>query len=477
MNRSRRAKGDGYLYKKRGRGAWRVRWTFEGKTHDESTGTEDYEQAKKVAKQKTAVHSALGDVRALTARLEKAKDERNVLEAKVNPSLNLFRMVDAFASCDVVRRRKNSPATIDTWHRFGNALIDRFGGTTEMRTITREQAEEFMREFEGKVGPAYFNHATTFYRRVWNVLSTYDSPTELKARLGPESPWKYILPMKVNETVGRKPFTPDQLKRIWRALDEIGDSDLKLLFDLARNTGARMHDLVSWKWDENITFTTTDDRFEAMVDYRPIKTMRSTGKSLCIPIMEERVVSELYRRYNSREKGGDLVFPSFHETYESGRSSVLSAYCQKVFVKAGLTTHVKVEGNKKLNCVYGLHSFRHTLVSELFNKGVDISTIQHLYSGHGSAFVTELYSHANIDKKRADLSNLVPIDVAPAQPPKWMPDLSVAELKALDDLETVDASRPAKILMKSILGVKDRNDLVAIKEWLERRIAAMDGAK
>jgi hypothetical protein len=30
--------GEGTLYKKRGRGCWRVRWMFEGKLHDESTG-------------------------------------------------------------------------------------------------------------------------------------------------------------------------------------------------------------------------------------------------------------------------------------------------------------------------------------------------------------------------------------------------------------------------------------------------------
>ena len=44
--------GDGYLYQKRGAGCWRVRWTVQGKEHDESTGTTDYEIAKKIAKQK-----------------------------------------------------------------------------------------------------------------------------------------------------------------------------------------------------------------------------------------------------------------------------------------------------------------------------------------------------------------------------------------------------------------------------------------
>ena len=139
--------GEGTLYKKRGRGCYRVKWMFEGKLHDESTGTEDLEKARKIARQKTACSSALGDVKALSARLEKAKDEQTYLEAKTNPSLNLFRMVEAFKSCDVIRRRKNSEATIGSWNNFGNLLINRFGGTTEMRQLKREQVEAFMRDF------------------------------------------------------------------------------------------------------------------------------------------------------------------------------------------------------------------------------------------------------------------------------------------------------------------------------------------
>lgn len=128
-----------------------MRWMFDGKMHDESTGTTDLERARKIARQKTSCTSALGDVRSLTARLEKAKDEQTFLEAKTNPSLNLFRMVDAFKTCDVVRRRNNAQPTIRAWYNYGNLLIYRFGGATEMRQLKREQVEEFMRIYETKV--------------------------------------------------------------------------------------------------------------------------------------------------------------------------------------------------------------------------------------------------------------------------------------------------------------------------------------
>ena len=147
--------GAGHLYQKNGSGCWRIRWMFEGKLHDESTGTTDYEKAQKRAKEKTACSQALGDVRALTARLERAKDEQTILEAKTNPSLNLFRMVAAFSSCDIVRRKKNSKRTLDAWQGYGNLLINHFGGNTEMRQLTREGVEAFMRDYESKVSATH----------------------------------------------------------------------------------------------------------------------------------------------------------------------------------------------------------------------------------------------------------------------------------------------------------------------------------
>ena len=467
--------GEGHLYKKRGRGCWRVRWTFEGKTHDESTNTTDLEKARKIAREKTACSCALGDVRMLSARLERAKDEQTYLEAKSNPSLNLFNMVKAFMSCDVVRRRKNSDATIRSWVSIGNLLIDEFGGATEMRQLTREQVERFMRNYETRVSPSRFNSAFQFFKRVWDTLKKYDSPTELPARLHNESPWEYIMPMKRGEVVGKKPFTKEQLEKIWRVLEEINDADLTLLFDLARNTGARLHDLVSWKWDEHLRFNINGEgsKIEAVLEWRPIKTQNSSAKLMIIPILDERVVRELYKRYEQRGEGEEYILPKMLELYNKNKACALTNMCQRVFVRAGLETKQKVDGNSRANCVYGIHSFRHTLVSELFEKGVDLGTIQHLYTGHGSSYVTELYAHANMDKKRVDLSNLAHIDMGVAQPTCGS-DLSDEDKRAYDEISTMeDASREVKAHLKGLIGMKSKVDLEQIRAWLDKRISQL----
>lgn len=471
--------GEGYLYQKvKGRGCWRVRWTFDGKRHDESTGTEDLEQARKIARQKTACSEALGDVRALTARLERAKDEQTILEAKTNPSLNLFRMVAAFSSCDIVRRKKNSKRTIDAWQGYGNLLINHFGGNTEMRQLTREGVEAFMRDYESKVSATRFNDVLRFFKRAWDVLSKYDSPTELKARLPIESPWEYVLPMKKNEVVGKKPFTPEQLNKIWRVLEKMNDPDLTLLFDLARNTGARLHDLVSWKWDEHLTFTLDGGKPQATLEWKPIKTINSTGKLMVIPILDQRVVMELWKRSKARKVGEEYILPRMLEIYNrsNGSGTHLARICQSVFKQAGIETTQKIEGNSRANCVYGMHSFRHTLVSELFNKGVDISTIAHCYTGHGSNFMTELYAHADMDKKKIDLSKLVRIDTAKKAPTKidtFLSMLNNEDREEYDRIKLMDVSKPIQNELVSLLKFKSKKELETIRDWIDKRIGGL----
>ena len=468
--------GEGTLYKKRGRGCWRVRWMFEGKLHDESTGTEDIEKARKIARQKTACSSALGDVKALSARLEKARDEQTYLEARTNPSLNLFRMVVAFRSCDVVRRRKNSDATIRGWNNYGNLLINRFGGNTEMRQLTRAQVEEFMRDYETKVSAARFNGALQFFKRVWDTLKKYDSPQELKARLTSESPWEYILPMKTNEVVGKKPFTPEQLTKIWRVLEEIGNPDLTLLFDLARNTGARLHDLVSWKWDEHLKFSMEDGKPQATLEWKPLKTANSTGKIMVIPILDQRVVMELWKRSKKRKAGEEYILPKMLALYQHNKACGLTNLTQSVFQKAGIETKQKVEGNARKNCVYGMHSFRHTLVSELFRGGVDIGTIAHLYTGHGSNYMTELYAHANMDKKRVDLSHLSQIETSQKEPTKVETFLSMLgedDKKEYDRIQLMDIDRRVKSELVSLLKFKSKEEITIIRDWLNSRLESI----
>jgi len=267
------------------------------------------------------------------------------------------------------------------------------------------------------------------------------------------------------------------LNRIWRVLEEINDPDLTLLFDLARNTGARLHDLVSWKWDEHLKFGVGDDgKPTATLEWKPLKTANSTGKLMVIPILDNRVIMELWKRSKAREVGQEYILPKMLELYNRSRAYHLIKLCQSVFIKAGLETTQKVEGNSRANCIYGMHSFRHTLVSELFNKGVDLGTIQHLYAGHSSSFITELYAHADMNQKRIDLAKLSPIETAPKAPTKIESILSMMtdkDREEYDHIKTMDAPKNVMNELVSLLKFKSRNELEIIKDWIVKRLASI----
>ena len=55
--RSNRLHGQGCLYQKRGRGAWRVRWMKRGELYDISTETMDREEAETIAREIILKHS------------------------------------------------------------------------------------------------------------------------------------------------------------------------------------------------------------------------------------------------------------------------------------------------------------------------------------------------------------------------------------------------------------------------------------
>jgi hypothetical protein len=178
----------------------------------------------------------------------------------------------------------------------------------------------------------------------------------------------------------------------------------------------------------------------------------------------------------SRQVGEEHILPKMLALYNRNKACPLTFLCQSVFKKAGIETMQKVDGNARANCVYGMHSFRHTLVSELYQKGVDLGTVQHLYTGHGSSYVTELYAHASMDQKRIDLSKLSRIDTQRKEPSKFetfVGMLNDDDKEEYDRIKTMDIPKNVSYELVGLLKFKSRNDLTTIKEWIDRRLTTL----
>jgi len=197
---------------------------------------------------------------------------------------------------------------------------------------------------------------------------------------------------------------------------------------------------------------------------------------MVIPILDQRVVMELWKRSKARKAGEEYILPSMLALYQHNKACGLTKLTQSVFQKAGIETKQKVEGNARKNCVYGMHSFRHTLVSELFRGGVDIGTIAHLYTGHGSNYMTELYAHANMDKKRVDLSHLSQIETSQKEPTKvetFLSMLNEDDKKEYDRIQLMDIDRRVKSELVSLLKFKSKDEITIIRDWLNSRLESI----
>jgi hypothetical protein len=235
--------------------------------------------------------------------------------------------------------------------------------------------------------------------------------------------------------------------------------------------------LVSWKWDEHLKFNLDENgKPQATLEWKPLKTANSTGKIMVIPILDQRVVMELWKRSKARKVGEEYILPSMLALYNRNKACALTNLTQSVFKKAGIETKKEVEGNSRANCVYGMHSFRHTLVSELFKKGVDLGTIQHLYTGHGSSYVTELYAHADMDKKKIDLSKLAHIETAQKEPTKvetFLSMLNEDDKKEYDNIQLMDIDKRVKAELVSLLKFKSKEEITIIRDWLNSRLESL----
>lgn len=372
---TRRTRGGGTLVK-RGK-VFFARWTLEGKTYTQTTGTSSRREAEARLEEFTAPFRLGSEAQALetlTARLGGVQEEIARHEDS-KPALPLANAWKAYT--DSQKRPDSGEGTLATYelqfNRFVSWMTSNFPKVKELRDVTEAQAEAFSRNLAKERSPNTHNKYITLLRAMWRILGKVAKATG--------NPWDGIT-LKTLDTHSRRALTLEELATIYKSVD----GEMKTLFGLGLYTGLRLGDCALLKWS-------SVDMVRRIITAVPSKTARHTnGKAVIVPI-HSALLSILSESYRQGLKG--FVLPELAEMYHRDHTA-LTKQIQSIFEACGIQTQSQVAKRSQNSVDVGFHSLRHTFVSLSANAGTPLAVVQSIV-GHSSQAMTEHYYHASAD--------------------------------------------------------------------------------
>ena len=189
----------------------------------------------------------------------------------------------------------------------------------------------------------------------------------------------------MQERVVKVPYTPDHLEEL----------HLAVLFGVM--CGMRMGDAVNMRWKQ----IDLDNR---TVSYTPSKTRHSSGARVEVPIVDERLQTAL-KEAKSRTGGEGLVTPGLAAWHKRNASQVSRTFLKLFSCALGLKTEECGEGRERAASLHGFHALRHTFVSFCVNADISLEICASIV-GHSTIQTTQIYSHVNEQAKRKALGRV-----------------------------------------------------------------------
>ena len=417
-----RSKGLGTLERK-GR-VWRARWTVDGKTYTKTTGTSDRREAEKILAEIVAPFAAKSDAERLenlAVKIEGRKAEiRRYEDSK--PALALADGFEAYAKSGA--RPDSGARTMADYEGYFNGLVEWLKANraeySELRQVTREDAEAFAADYKSNHSAGSFNKRIVFFRCMWRTLAESET-----ARLVC-NPWEKIAKLRNGEASTRRELTIDELRRVCGS----AEGELRRLLAVGIYTGLRLGDCALLEWG-NV------DMVRGIISVIPRKTARHAhGKPVVIPI-HSALAAVLAETPPAGRMG--YVMPDMANAY--GREpSIVTNRIQKHFVKCGIQTRIEQgEGRKALTAV-GFHSLRHTFVSLSANAGAPLAVVQAIV-GHSNPAMTRHYFHESETALQSAVCALPSISLDCAESAENAPCALPAPVKADEPADGADAAQ------------------------------------
>ena len=145
------------------------------------------------------------------------------------------------------------------------------------------------------------------------------------------------------------------------------------------------------------------------ITYIPIKTMRTTGKRVVIPLPPDfrPALEDAQAWRDTNLKGQDYILPAIAKRSQYNPSGIQKDVMKVIRCATGLDTNTSDTPGKRIlkANLYSLHSFRHTFVSFCANAGVSLDIVAEVV-GHGSPVMTRHYAHISDTAKQAIIKAL-----------------------------------------------------------------------
>ena len=314
-----------------------------------------------------------------------------------------------------------SPQTVQQyeyqWERLLEWLRVRHPNVRRVSQVTRHVAQEFAAHLLGQVSITTYNRYVQLFRLVYRVLCD-DLGLGIDA-----NPWRGIQKKKANGNghTGRRPFTDEELRRIFLTLqkrsegrqivwaengiaverklgehDRVSAGELLTLCLLGFHTGLRLGDCCLLGWG-----SVDLAKGKGVISLTPLKTARTSGKKVAIPIHPE--LSERLSAIRPENAAGP-VCPGKAEQYQRNRAEVTKRF-RRLFLQCGIRTQGEKGNGTAVGiavCEVGFHSFRHTWVTRSAEDGVDSITIREVV-GWGSPAMERVYTHVSQEHVRSQM--------------------------------------------------------------------------
>lgn len=351
-----------------------------------STGTSDKRQAQRIAdeyeqaaKQGRDQRLTMQRVRDVLQDIYKAVHDEELPSDETGPFLTQW------------LERKTSELTdssASAYQKTVSLFLKHIGSRKNkpLDALTRAIVTDFRDGLLKRVSPATARKQVVILRAAFN-----DAIREGRMR---ENPAEGVRVKKTSGSQQRQPFKPEELQQLLAEADQ----EWRAMILTGYYTGARLGDIATLNWRDNIDLEAKEIRFNAT----------KTGQGMIAYIPEQ--LEEHLQKLPSYDKGG-AVFPEASATYARAGTSSLSNQFKQIMFRAGLadkpTHQSKGDGRDAKRTVNALtfHSLRHNFVSNLKMSGSGDSVAREL-AGHSSAAVSRVYTHGNADVLRAAVNKL-----------------------------------------------------------------------